>query len=297
MRAVRWVGLVLAVTVGGPIHAQQVQCRDTELAKKVDALQNDVATLKLTLAELLRSEEMRLAMMRKQITGSAPAPIVSEPIAVVAPPVTVATHVTVPVQTTIQQPPPPRGGGEIVGRVDLSEDVGPDAWVFIEDIVEPAVENATATLKQEAMQFVPRNQVVRKGTVVRFPNLDSIAHNVFSYTPRNNFNLGKYTREEAPRTYRFLVPARVEVFCDIHADMTATILVVPNSYFAKVKDDGTFSLKNVPKGKHTVTAWGARANLRSMRGVEVKPGQTTPPLSFVLERGHDPYNPKHKTKY
>ena len=43
--------------------------------------------------------------------------------------------------------------------------------------------------------------------------------------------------------------------CDQHEFMQAWFLPVENPYFAKVENDGTFEIQNVPAGKHTILAW------------------------------------------
>ena len=55
--------------------------------------------------------------------------------------------------------------------------------------------------------------------------------------------------------------------------MAASVLVVPNRHYAKVRGDGTFELPGVPAGRRKVVAWspGSRA---SADWVEVASGQT-----------------------
>lgn len=43
--------------------------------------------------------------------------------------------------------------------------------------------------------------------------------------------------------------------CDQHEFMQGFFLPVSNPYYAVVKDDGTFEIKDVPAGKHKVLAW------------------------------------------
>ncbi len=43
--------------------------------------------------------------------------------------------------------------------------------------------------------------------------------------------------------------------CDQHEFMQSWFLPVKNPYYAKVNEDGTFEIKNVPAGKHKILAW------------------------------------------
>jgi hypothetical protein len=47
----------------------------------------------------------------------------------------------------------------------------------------------------------------------------------------------------------------VQVFCDIHSNMRADVVVVPNRFFAYVNAEGTFRLEGVPAGDHELTIW------------------------------------------
>jgi hypothetical protein len=47
----------------------------------------------------------------------------------------------------------------------------------------------------------------------------------------------------------------IPVKCNVHPWMKAYIAVVGNPYFQVTGDDGSFTLKNVPPGTYTLTAW------------------------------------------
>ena len=46
----------------------------------------------------------------------------------------------------------------------------------------------------------------------------------------------------------------VQVYCHLHANMYAAIVVVPNQWYARPAD-GAFSSTGVPPGKHGIIAW------------------------------------------
>jgi hypothetical protein len=71
----------------------------------------------------------------------------------------------------------------------------------------------------------------------------------------------------------FRKPGVVEIFCNIHARMTATVLVTPGPLLTRVGKDGTFKLENVPVGSHRLTAW-AGGHAMSTKTVEVSPTGT-----------------------
>ncbi|WP_455378498.1 hypothetical protein [Petrachloros mirabilis] len=63
----------------------------------------------------------------------------------------------------------------------------------------------------------------------------------------------------------------VRLQCDQHEYMQAWFLPVKNQHFVKVKEDGTFELKDVPAGKHKLIAWHPIAG-QIEKEIEVKDG-------------------------
>jgi plastocyanin len=109
-------------------------------------------------------------------------------------------------------------------------------------------------LAQKGQAFDPRVVVVPVGGTVDFPNMDPIYHNVFSVSPTRRFDLGKYPRGQS-RSITFPKPGQVNVFCDIHSDMAAFILVVPDRHWTRPAADGTYALPDLPPGRCRLRAW------------------------------------------
>jgi plastocyanin len=107
-------------------------------------------------------------------------------------------------------------------------------------------------------QFAPRLLTVPRGSQVRFPNQDPILHNVFSVSPGNVFDLGLYRAGEG-KTQRFEQPGLVRVFCNVHHDMVAYVLVLDTPHFVSPGADGSFVLSGVPPGKGRLTVWYEQA--------------------------------------
>lgn len=127
-------------------------------------------------------------------------------------------------------------------------------------------------LDQKGLKFHPQVLPILVGATVDFPNEDNLFHNVFSYSQPREFDLGRYPMGDS-RSVVFDRPGIVRVYCDIHSDMSATILVLDNPYFATPDDAGAFVLPNVPEGKYTLNVWYAR-DIVLHRSVVVKPADT-----------------------
>ena len=131
--------------------------------------------------------------------------------------------------------------------------------VYLEGVpLAPGTTTAGARMEQRAERFVPRVLPVVAGTTVSFPNVDPIFHNVFSLSGAKAFDLGRYPRGEA-RSVRFDKPGIVQVFCHIHSDMRAVVLVLDTPAFAVPDENGHYALAGVPPGEYTLVAWHERA--------------------------------------
>jgi len=141
------------------------------------------------------------------------------------------------------------------------------AVVYVEGTVsgEPFAPPAVhPTLNQSQMVFRPLVLPVVVGTTVGFPNNDNLYHNVFSYSQAREFDLGRYPQGRE-RSVTFDKPGVVNVYCDIHAYMFATILVLPNPYFALPDDDGSYAIDGVPAGTYDVSFWYGRKKVSTKR--------------------------------
>jgi plastocyanin len=157
----------------------------------------------------------------------------------------------------------PAAAGTITGRVDLVDKPGrkasdlSDVVVYLDDVkVKPKPATASVVMKGKA--FRPHVVAVPMGGTVEFPNADPIFHNVFSVSGPNRFDLALYKR---PKTgiQTFEHPGVVKVYCNIHPQMSAVVLVLDTPHFTKASSDGTFTVENVPAGKHRLKAWHERA--------------------------------------
>jgi len=115
--------------------------------------------------------------------------------------------------------------------------------------------SASATLVQQVdRRFSPDLVVVQAGSTVSFPNMDPIFHNIYSLSKAKTFDLGSYDKGETRKVF-FPKAGIVDVYCHLHPNMAATVVVTPSRYFAKPDRSGEYKIENVPPGTYTLVAW------------------------------------------
>lgn len=121
----------------------------------------------------------------------------------------------------------------------------------------PAAQRPHARVLQRGKRFLPAVLVVRTGTIVDFPNLDPIFHNVFSLFEGKRFDLGLYEAGSS-RSVTMSVPGVNYIFCNIHPEMSAAVVAVESDLFATSNAGGAFAIAGVPPGRYRLHLWHDR---------------------------------------
>lgn len=140
------------------------------------------------------------------------------------------------------------------GRVTL-----PNGKPAVEAVVSfkgdaPARPIQGAVMDQKGKRFIPHVLVVPVGTVVTFPNHDDVFHNVFAHFHAKRFDLGMYP-QGAVKKQLFDKAGLIALFCNVHSEMSAFIMVVDTPFYAVTDSQGRFSIPNVPEGTYMVQGW------------------------------------------
>lgn len=114
-----------------------------------------------------------------------------------------------------------------------------------------------AVMDQVDMQFVPHVLVVQSGTAVDFPNSDSVAHHVYSFSHPNKFVLPMYKGEQHPPV-SFEHSGIVSLGCNIHDHMLGYIFVVASTIFTTTNKDGRALLSLDQPEEYEIVIWSPR---------------------------------------
>lgn len=186
--------------------------------------------------------------------------------------------------------------GSITGKVSITEAdgkpaVGAEVIVYVVGFTEPASTNVIA-IAQKGRKFVPDLVAITVGEKVAFPNGDAFLHNVFSQSSARKFDLGSFKKGEIKHK-EFPSPGVIDVYCNIHPEMAATVLVLPNPYHASLdKKTKKFTIPNVPPGKFKLYAYTRRMEKPTMQELDTTAGDVI--KDFKIARGAET---KHLNKY
>lgn len=200
--------------------------------------------------------------------------------------------------------PPPGFTGQLAGSVIVKRNGRPmaGAATFLNQTVvawRPDSAPAVSPMEERVIttrssRFFPQTMAVTSGTSVRFPNRDSIEHNVFSLTPGHQFDVGMYGEGEGVSN-RFDGTGVVELFCNIHPNMAAFVLVLDTPFFVSPNADGRFDLSGLPEGPGELLVWNYRAEEPFQRVALTLDGAAElPDISVDITR---PAVPQHTNKH
>ena len=152
----------------------------------------------------------------------------------------------------------------VSGRVVLKETPGETTSDLANAVVYLVPRNGVARsnekkieMAMDGRQFSPRVIVVTPGSTVQYPNKDPFSHNIFSTAAGAAFDLGVYGSGPGKAT-QFKKPGAYPVYCNIHAKMTAYVVVVNTPWNVQPTADGRWSLASVPAGKYELHVWHER---------------------------------------
>jgi plastocyanin len=186
--------------------------------------------------------------------------------------------------------PPPAGGGSISGKVtytgtppkmkpiDMSKEpscakqhttpvmtenvaTGPESalqyvvvYISAGDTTGAAPGEA-ARYDQKGCQYLPHVLPMQTGQSLQIYNDDQTSHNIHPLAKVNPEWNKSQPAGSPPIDTKYEKPEFIPVKCNIHPWMHGYFAVLSTSHYSVTGEDGSFSLKGLPAGKYTVTAW------------------------------------------
>ena len=115
-------------------------------------------------------------------------------------------------------------------------------------------------LNQQGCKFAPDTLVVKKDADVVVRNSDPVLHNIHTYeiigaVRRTLFNVGQPDKGDLKQPIKVRRANVIKVECDAHDFMHAWAFAAENPYAVATKEDGSFTLDNLPAGEYEIKAW------------------------------------------
>ena len=215
--------------------------------------------------------------------------------------------------TTLVYPGTLPGSVVVTGQVELADSrevsvrkaknySGVVIWLEPGGRALPLPKPEVYTIRQKGKRFTPHILPIPVGATVDFPNFDPIFHNAFSNFAGQPFDTGLY-RPGTSQKVQFRREGIVRVFCNIHSNMSAVIVVLDTPYYTTSKADGSFRMEGVVKGDYILHVWHERATEDSLselaRKVTISDSQVALPVIRISESGYleIPHKNKHGREY
>ncbi len=116
-------------------------------------------------------------------------------------------------------------------------------------------------IDQNKCDFLPFLSVMKNKDKLMVRNSDPVLHNIHTYEQIGRAKKTVFNISQPPelatinKTVKLKRGTAMKLECDAHDFMHGYIFVAKNPYFSVVKDDGSFTIGNVPPGKYNIVAW------------------------------------------
>ena len=157
-----------------------------------------------------------------------------------------------------------------------------ETMVWLEPLDRKATAKPASTFQMttRSKTLLPHVIAVPLGSTITFPNEDPISHNLFSLSAGNAFDLGLY-RKGAGKSEKFDAPGIVNVYCNVHPNMSAVVHVMPTPYYGFANERGEYSI-DVPAGKYRLVAWNEQGGMAES-AVQVHNAGVTGNLALTID--------------
>jgi plastocyanin len=134
---------------------------------------------------------------------------------------------------------------------------------------------------QKGCQYTPHVLPMQTGQALQIYNDDQTSHNIHPLAKVNPEWNKSQPAGSPPIDTKYEKAEFIPVKCNIHPWMHGYFVVLGTSHYVVTGPDGGFSLKGLPAGKYTVTAWQEQYGSQTQE-VTVGGGESKP-VNFVFK--------------
>jgi len=137
-----------------------------------------------------------------------------------------------------------------------------------------------AKIDQKGCVYLPHVLAIQVGQTVEITNDDSTSHNIHAMAKANQEWNKSQTAGSTPIESKYDKPEFIALKCNVHPWMHGYLAVLSTSHFAVSGPDGSFTIKDLPPGKYTLTAWQEQYGTQTQ---EITVGGGTTSVNFVYK--------------
>ena len=138
-----------------------------------------------------------------------------------------------------------------------------DVVVYLAKVKQGKAFNAEekdASIVQKGCEFQPYIQVMHNDNNAAIVNEDPVLHNIHTYeiigkAKKTVMNISQPDKGTINKKVKLKRGVAMKVECDAHDFMHGFVFVAKSPYYARVADDGSYTIDNIPAGKYKVMAF------------------------------------------
>jgi len=151
-----------------------------------------------------------------------------------------------------------------------------NAFIYIKSGLEGknfAPSSEAVVINQSGCWFRPRIIGIQTNQPLKIVNSDPVTHNIHPMAAVNREWNHSQGPGDAPLNRKFTkAEVMIPVKCNIHSWMRAYIGVLDHPYFSVSRDDGTFTISNLPPGTYTIAVWQEKLGTQEQQ-ITIQPQQ------------------------
>ncbi len=181
-------------------------------------------------------------------------------------------------------------GNREIDYVRVNGDALADVVVYLDKVKQGKAfdaSNKDAKILQKACEFMPYMQVMQNEGNAEIINKDPVLHNIHSYeiigkAKKTVMNISQPEIGTINKKIKLKRGVGMKIECDAHDFMHGFVFVAKNPYYAKVAEDGTYTIDNIPAGKYKVRAF--HGTLGTQKGKATIAGGDTQTVDFMFKK-------------
>jgi plastocyanin len=141
-------------------------------------------------------------------------------------------------------------------------------------------------MDQNGCIYQPHVFVIQQGQTWKVLNSDGVLHNVHALPKVNaQFNMAMPpNRKEAEHAFE-KAEDPFQIKCDVHPWMTAYTTVATNPFYSVTKEDGKFTIKDLPAGTYEIEAWHEKLGKKTEKVTVTESDTKTVDFKFTAPEG------------